>query len=283
ESGEAGVRVQDPTAFPLVITTGNLIGGSSAAEENTIRESGEAAVEIIDISGNTEEDSYNQVGRNKGDSNAGLFIDLVGNANAGIEPPEISAAAKTSASGTAEPLALVRVFRKASAEKGEIAAFLGEATADGSGNWSLTYAALPGSTLVTATQTSTEGGTSELADVVTTPADPSPPTPGGGGSGGNNNGGGSGATTDKTPPVAKITKAPKAKSTSTTAKFKFKSNEAGSKFQCKLDKGKFKNCKSPKTYKKLKVGKHVFKVRATDKAGNVGKPATRKFTVLASG
>ena len=53
-------------------------------------------------------------------------------------------------------------------------------------------------------------------------------------------------------------------------------------FQCKLDKGKFKSCKSPKTYKKLKLGKHVFKVRAIDKAGNVGKPAKRKFTVLAS-
>jgi hypothetical protein len=30
----------------------------------------------------------------------------------------------------------------------------------------------------------------------------------------------------------------------------------------------------------LKPGKHVFKVRATDKAGNVGAAAKRKFTVL---
>ncbi|HEX6154128.1 MAG TPA: NosD domain-containing protein, partial [Solirubrobacterales bacterium] len=74
-SGEAGVLIQNPGGpGSLIFSTGNLIGGTSAAEENTIRESGEAAIEIVDISGNTEEDSYNAVGRNKGDSNAGLFI-----------------------------------------------------------------------------------------------------------------------------------------------------------------------------------------------------------------
>jgi CSLREA domain-containing protein len=278
-SDDAGVRIQNPEKTTLIFSTGNLIGGSSAAEENTIRESGESAIEIVDTSGNTEEDSYNQVGRNKGDSNAGLFIDLVGNANAGIEPPGLSAE-KTSASGTAEPFATVRVFRKASAEKGELASFLGEATADGSGSWSVTYAALPGETRVTATQTSTEGGTSELADTVVTPADPTPPPPGGGGGGGGNGGGATPPPADTTAPKVTITKAPKPQSTSTTAKFKFKADEAGSSFECKLDKGKFKKCKSPKTYKKLKAGKHVFKVRAIDKAGNVGKAAKRKFTVL---
>jgi hypothetical protein len=43
----------------------------------------------------------------------------------------------------------------------------------------------------------------------------------------------------------------------------------------------FKKCSSPKTYKKLKPGKHVFKVRAIDKAHNVDPtPAKRKFTIL---
>jgi hypothetical protein len=277
-SGEAGVLIQDPTAFPLVITTGNLIGGTSADEENTIRESGEAAIEIIDVSGNTEEDSYNAVGRNKGDSNAGRFIELGGNANAGIEPPNF-ASQKTSASGSgAEPNATIRVFRKKTSELGEIESFLGETEADGSGNWKVTYAAaIPAGTNVAATQTSVLGGTSEL-ETATVPADPSGGGGGGNGGGGSNDGGG--PAPDTIAPKVTITKAPKAKSTSTTAKFKFKSNEAGSKFQCKLDKGKFKNCRSPKTYKKLKLGKHVFKVRAVDKAGNVGKAAKRKFTVL---
>lgn len=55
----------------------------------------------------------------------------------------------------------------------------------------------------------------------------------------------------------------------------------GSTFQCKLDRKPFKKCSSPKTYKKVKPGKHVFRVRAIDKAGNVDPtPAKRKFTVL---
>ena len=35
-------------------------------------------------------------------------------------------------------------------------------------------------------------------------------------------------------------------------------------------------CNSPKKYK-VKVGKHTFKVRATDQAGNTGQPAKYKF------
>jgi CSLREA domain-containing protein len=273
-AGEAGIAVRP---FLTLGADDNLIGGDEPGDENTIVGSAGDAIEIRNLEG-----TFTEVARNTGKEND-TFISLdaadpgtepIG-PNGGITAPDVSSAGKTAASGTSEPFALVRVFRKASPEKGELGAFLGEATADGSGNWSLAYAALPGGTLVTATQTK-EGGTSELADPVATPADPTPPTPGGGGSGGS----GSAGTADVTPPKVTITKAPKAKSAGTTAKFKFKSNEAGSKFQCKLDKGKFKNCRSPKTYKKLKAGKHVFKVRAIDKAGNVGKPAKRKFTVL---
>lgn len=64
-------------------------------------------------------------------------------------------------------------------------------------------------------------------------------------------------------------------------KFKFSSTEAGSAFQCKLDRKPFKPCASPKKYKKLKPGKHVFKVRAIDEAGNADPtPAKRSFKVL---
>jgi hypothetical protein len=275
-AGESGIAVRP---FLTLGADDNLIGGDTPGSENTIIGSAVDAIEIYNLEG-----TFTEIARNFGAGND-TFISVgavnpgtepVG-PNGGIEPPEISSAGKASASGTAEPLALVRVFRKASAEKGELGTFLGEATADGSGDWSLTYPALPSKTLVTATQTK-EGGTSQLADPVATPADPTPPTPGGSGSSGGSNGGG--ATVDITAPKVTITKAPKAKSASTTAKFKFKSNEAGSKFQCKLDKGKFKGCKSPKTYKKLKPGKHVFKVKATDAAGNVSAVVTRRFTVL---
>jgi hypothetical protein len=272
-SGLAGIRVTTPLGD--VALTGNLIGGSTAEKENTIEGSGGPAIEIFEQAG--EPGSWTEITRNHGSGNGGHFITLKGGANEGIAPPTFATAVKTSAEGSgAEPNATIRVFRKAGSAAGELQSFLGEAEADGSGNWKVTYS-VPGGTIIAATQTKEGGGTSELS-TATVPTDPSTGG-GGGGSGGGNNGGPPPATDTKAP-TATITKGPKSKSASTTAKFKFKANEAGSTFQCKLDKGKFKSCKSPKTYKKLKPGKHVFKVRATDKAGNVGKPTTKKFTIL---
>jgi CSLREA domain-containing protein len=277
DSGAAGIAVKPPNG--ITATTGNLIGGDEEEFENTIEGSAGAAIEIFEEAG--EPGSWTEIARNNGSGNGGRFIALKPDANEGVVPPAISAASKTTAEGTgAEENATIRVFRKASADAGELQSFLGETTADASGNWKVTYS-VPGGTIVAATQTREPGATSELS-TATVPADPSDPckgalppaqcagptpTP-------------PGPTPDTTAPTARITKAPKAKSTSTTAKFKFNSNEAGSSFECKLDKGKFKKCKSPKTYKKLKVGKHVFKVRAIDKADNVGRPAKRKFTVV---
>ena len=64
------------------------------------------------------------------------------------------------------------------------------------------------------------------------------------------------------------------------ATFRFASGERGSKFSCKLDKRKYKPCTSPKTYKKLKPGKHVFRVKARDRAGNVDKtPTVKRFKI----
>lgn len=273
-SNGPGIAVKPPPG--VTPTIGNVIGGSTTETENVINGSTGPAIQIVEEAG--EPGSWTEITRNHGSGNGGLFIDLVTGANKGILPPVISSATQTKAAGTAEPNATIRLFRKATAGAGEVEAFLAETEADGSGNWAVAYSSIPGGTNLAATQSVIESGTSELV-LATAAAEPS----GGGGNGGGNNGGGNGGgPADTTAPTTKITKAPKAKSTSTTAKFKFKANEAGSKFQCKLDKGKFKNCKSPKTYKKLKPGKHVFKVRATDKAGNVGKPAKRKFTVLAS-
>lgn len=276
-SGLSGIRVKNPKGIQM---DGNLIGGNTKETENTIEGSGGPAIEIFEEA--EEPGSTTEIGRNHGSGNKGLFIDLKAGANEGIVSPAFSTATQSKAEGTADPETKIRVFRKASGEAGELQSFLAETVADASGNWKVTYPSIPTGTIVAATQTNVNGGTSELS-TATASADPSdpckdglpaaqcaaptlPPPP---------------PTLDTTAPTAKITKAPKAKSASTTAKFKFNSNEGGSKFQCKLDKGKFKTCKSPKTYKKLKVGKHVFKVRATDKAGNVGKPAKRKFTVLA--
>jgi hypothetical protein len=53
----------------------------------------------------------------------------------------------------------------------------------------------------------------------------------------------------------------------------------GLKFKCKLGKGSFKSCRSPKSYKHLSHGKHTVQVKAIDKAGNVSKTVKKKFTV----
>jgi hypothetical protein len=270
-AGGSGIEIEPGAEINI---SGNVIGGDSAAQENVVSNSGGFAIVVRGI-----EESRNEVRRNHGSGNEGEagFIVLRpwengGDPN-GVKNPTISSAGKTETSGKAQPGALVRLFRKAGTGDGELAGFVAEAVADVNGNWKATYAPLPGTTILTASQTLT-GGTSDLSEIVTTPPDPPAPGPSGGGSNPPPPSG------DTTKPKVTIKKAPKAKSTATTAKFKFVSNESGSSFQCKLDKGKFKKCKSPKTYKKLKLGKHVFKVKATDAAGNVSTVLTRKFTVL---
>ncbi|MDX6662036.1 MAG: hypothetical protein QOG09_138 [Solirubrobacterales bacterium] len=63
------------------------------------------------------------------------------------------------------------------------------------------------------------------------------------------------------------------------ATFRFSSNEAGSTFLCKLDSRPFSRCSSPKKYRHLALGKHKFKVRARDAAGNLGNTIVKKFTI----
>jgi hypothetical protein len=85
--------------------------------------------------------------------------------------------------------------------------------------------------------------------------------------------------TDTTSPQ---TDTPKAKIKKHKVKLTFGSDEPGSTFECKLDKKPFKSCTSPRTYKHLKPGKHKFKVRAIDAAGNVDPtPAVKKFKIKA--
>jgi len=78
-----------------------------------------------------------------------------------------------------------------------------------------------------------------------------------------------------TPPSTRLRKHPPKSTHSGTAKFTFSSSEPGSHFRCKLDRKPAKGCRSPKTYKRLKVGKHTFKVWAT--AGGLTDPTPAKF------
>ena len=86
---------------------------------------------------------------------------------------------------------------------------------------------------------------------------------------------------DTSPPKTVITKDAPKKTDSAKIKVKFTSSEPNSTFECKLDKKSWKPCSSPTKLKHLKRGKHKFKVRAIDAAGNVDpSPAKDKFKVV---
>jgi hypothetical protein len=87
-------------------------------------------------------------------------------------------------------------------------------------------------------------------------------------------------TIDLTKPNTSIPGKPPASTSSKTAKFRFKSTEAGSTFKCKLDKKPWSSCGSSKTFKKLSRGRHKVSVYAIDKAGNKDpSPATYGWRV----
>ena len=94
-----------------------------------------------------------------------------------------------------------------------------------------------------------------------------------------------------TPPTEPVAKAPntklgshpakvvKTKKAKAKVKFKFSSDVAGATFKCKLDKGSFKPCTSPKAYK-VKPGKHKFSVKALSGGVADSTPATFSFKVV---
>lgn len=84
---------------------------------------------------------------------------------------------------------------------------------------------------------------------------------------------------DTTPPDTKIDKT-SLRAATRSAKFWFSASEPPRGFLCRLDGGDFKPCGSPRSYKRLKPGRHVFGVKAVDAAGNVdGSAAVARFAV----
>jgi hypothetical protein len=80
---------------------------------------------------------------------------------------------------------------------------------------------------------------------------------------------------DRQPPNTRIVKGPARSTYETRAKFRFASTEAQSSFQCKVDKKKWAGCRNP-AKRAVKPGKHLFKVRAIDRFGNVD-PTPARF------
>jgi hypothetical protein len=85
---------------------------------------------------------------------------------------------------------------------------------------------------------------------------------------------------DNFPPDTGIHKGPKKKTFKRHIKFEFGGSEPGVTFACQLDDNGWEPCTSPKKYRGLKRGKHVFAVRAVDAAGNLDPtPADRHWRI----
>jgi hypothetical protein len=84
---------------------------------------------------------------------------------------------------------------------------------------------------------------------------------------------------DTTAPETKIDRS-RFRIATRTATFWFSASEAAQGYLCRLDKGDFKPCGPPRTYKRLKPGKHAFRVKAVDVAGNTdSSAAVAKFKI----
>lgn len=122
---------------------------------------------------------------------------------------------------------------------------------------------------------------------------PPPPLPPGGGSGGSSTPGGSGSTATPVKthsggiafvaPETRITFGPSFKTRRRVAVFRFvdATEQPATRFICKLDRRKWRSCSSPKRLKRLRPGRHVFRVKAVNAVGAwEATPVKRRFKVV---
>ncbi len=98
-------------------------------------------------------------------------------------------------------------------------------------------------------------------------------------------GGGGGAGTPAQPgeeaPRTRLGRRPPKRSSDRTPTFRFAADEAGSTFECAIDRRPLRPCRSPSTVGPLAIGRHTFKVRARGDSGAVDpSPALYAFRVL---
>lgn len=79
---------------------------------------------------------------------------------------------------------------------------------------------------------------------------------------------------DTTPPSTRLLRHPRKRTAEHTAVFGFRANEPA-RYECKLDRRRFKPCGKSGIKYRVRHGRHTFKVRAIDLAGNVDRTAAR--------
>ena len=80
---------------------------------------------------------------------------------------------------------------------------------------------------------------------------------------------------DRTAPNTRIITGPPRVTFGQLATFRFNSTESQSHFQCKIDSRRWRGCRSPLRWKVSAGRKHLFKVRAIDRFGNVDRTPAR--------
>jgi RNA polymerase sigma factor (sigma-70 family) len=89
------------------------------------------------------------------------------------------------------------------------------------------------------------------------------------------------APADVIAPTVTIVARPPAATAATGATFSFRASEGGATFTCRLDGAPPAACSSPHALDGLALGAHTFSVRARDRVGNTGPPASASWTVVA--
>jgi hypothetical protein len=79
-------------------------------------------------------------------------------------------------------------------------------------------------------------------------------------------------------PTPAIVSGPSGATSETTARFAF-TGARGDTYECALDGAAFAACTSPKSYSGLRDGPHTFALRERTRAGQVGDPVSRSWTV----
>ncbi|MBI5218692.1 MAG: hypothetical protein HY958_07175 [Bacteroidia bacterium] len=162
---------QDYGVYIINSASNTTIGGNGAGEENQIAFNTANGVYLTSAAA-----TGNLISRNPIYNNTSKPINLnygASQANNGIAVPVISTVNATSVSGTSGANNIIEVFKNTSGNCSDASTYIGTATANGSGNWSLSGLSLVAGDYVLATATDGSNNTSEFSTCMSLS---SPPT-----------------------------------------------------------------------------------------------------------